>query len=72
MKREVYQRTRDELIARILDAADRTERREVQLKRKTRVLLTCFAKYIDFDGEILKYLLSTVTNLSFLCNKFVF
>jgi hypothetical protein len=66
MKREVYKRkldTRDELIARILDAADRIEKREDQLRRKTRVLRSRFSKNIEADVGVFKYLLSTVTNL---------
>jgi hypothetical protein len=62
---------RDELLARILDAADRIKKREDQLRRATRDLLTLFAKCTEVDGGIFENLLCTVTNLSFVCNKFV-
>ena len=62
----------DELLASILDAAARIKKREDQLRRKTRDLRTRVAKSTEVDGGILKHLLRTVTNVSFLCNKFVF
>src|SRR5215468_2790697 len=74
MKSEVYKRkvdTRDELLARILDAAARMKKREDQLRRTTRVLRTRVAKCIEADGRIFGHLLRTVTNLSFLSNKFI-
>ena len=60
MNSEVYKRkvdTRDELLARILDAAARTKKREDQLRRKTRYLRTRVAKCIDVDGGIFGRLL---------------
>ena len=62
---------RDESIARILDAAARIEKREDQLRRTTRDLHTRVAKCTEDDGRIFENLLLTVTNMSFLCNKFV-
>jgi hypothetical protein len=64
MKSEVYKRkvdTRGELLGRILDAAARINKREDQLRQTTCDLRTHY--------EIFKFLLSTVKNLSFLCNK---
>ena len=55
MKSEVYKRnedTRDELLARILDAAARIKKREDQLRRTTRELRTRVAKCNEADGEI--------------------
>jgi hypothetical protein len=55
MKSEVYKRKvviRDELLARTLDAAARTKKREDQLRRTTRDLRTRVAKCIVFDGGI--------------------
>ena len=75
MNSEVYKTkvyTRDELFARILDAAARIKKREDQLRRTTRDLRTRVAKCTEVDGGILEHLLRTVTNVSFLCNKFVF
>jgi hypothetical protein len=74
MKSEVYKTkldTRDELLARILDAAVSIKIREDQLRRTTRDLSTRVAECIEVDGGIFEHLLRTVTNLSFTCNKFV-
>jgi hypothetical protein len=60
MKSEIYERkvdTRDELLAGSLDAAARTKKREVQLRRTTRDLLTRVAKCVEVDGGILEHLL---------------
>ena len=59
-KSEVYKRkvdTRDELLARILDAAACIKKREDQLRRTTRDLHTPVAKFTEVDGWIFKYLL---------------
>jgi hypothetical protein len=67
MKSEICKRevdTRDELLARILDAAARIKKREDQLRRTTRHLRTRVAKCIEVDGGIFENLLWTVTNLS--------
>jgi len=61
----------DEFFACILDAAARIEKREDQLGRTTSDLRTRVAKCTEDDAGILVHLLFTVTNLSFLCNKFV-
>jgi hypothetical protein len=53
MKREVYKRkvgTREELLARILDAAVRIKKREDQLRRTTRDLRTRVAKCVEVYG----------------------
>jgi hypothetical protein len=74
MKSEVYTRkadARDELLARILDVAVRIKTREDQLRRTPRDLRTRVAKCTGVGGGIFEYLLCTVTNLSFVCNKFV-
>jgi hypothetical protein len=68
MKSKVYKRkvdTRDELLARILDAAARIKQREDQLRRTTRDLLTRVTKCIEVDGRIFEHLLRIVTILSF-------
>jgi hypothetical protein len=68
MKSEVYKRkvdTRDECLARSLDAAACVKKREDQLRRTTRDLCTRVAKRVEVGGGIFEYLLSTVTNLSF-------
>jgi soluble P-type ATPase len=55
MKSEVYKRkvdTRDELLARILDAAACIKKREDQLRRITRDLGTRFEKCIEVGGGI--------------------
>jgi hypothetical protein len=60
MKSEVYNRkvdTRDELLARILDAAARIKKREDQLRRTTRDLRTRVAKGSEVDGGIFEHLL---------------
>jgi hypothetical protein len=60
MKNEVYNRkvedTRDELLARILDAAACIRKREDQLRRTTRDLSTRDAKCIEVDGGIFEHL----------------
>jgi hypothetical protein len=74
MKSEAKKREVDtwgELLARVLDAAARINKREDQLRRKTRDLRTRVAKCTEVDGEIFKTLVWTVTNLSFMCDKFV-
>jgi hypothetical protein len=73
MKSEVYKRkadTRDELLARILDAAARMKKREDQLRQTTRDHRTRVARCIEFEGGIFENLLRTITNLSDLCNRF--
>jgi hypothetical protein len=62
--------TRDELLARILEAAARIKKREDQLRRTTRDLRTRVAKCFQVDGGTFEYLLLTVTNLPLPCNKF--
>jgi hypothetical protein len=60
MNSEVYRRkvdTRDELLARILDAAVRIKKREDQLRRITRDLSTRVAKCTEVGGGILERLL---------------
>jgi len=60
MKSEVYKRrvdTRNELFARILDAAARIKKREDQLRRTTRDLQTRGAKCTEVDGGIFERLL---------------
>ena len=60
MKSEVYKRkvdTRDELLSRILDAADRINKHEDQLRRKTQDLCTSVTKCIESDGGIFEHLL---------------
>ena len=57
MKGEVYKRKmgkQKELLTRILDAAARIKKREVQLRRTTRYLRTRAAKGFEFDGGICK------------------
>ena len=52
MKSEVYERkveTGDELFACVLDAAACIKKRQEELRRTTRHLLTLFAKYIEVD-----------------------
>jgi hypothetical protein len=74
LRSEVYERkvnTRDELLAPISDGAASTTNREDQLRRRTRDLRTRVAKYIEVDGGICEHLLRNVTNLLFLCNKFI-
>jgi hypothetical protein len=60
MKSEVYKRkvdTRDELLARSLDAAARIKKREDQLRRTTRDLCTRVAKCTEAGGGIFGNLL---------------
>jgi hypothetical protein len=60
MKSEVYKRkvdTRDELFARILDAAVRKKKREDQLRRTKRDLRTRVAKCTEVDGGIFEHIL---------------
>jgi len=59
MKREDYKRrwTGDELLARILDAAARINKREDQLRRRIRDLRTRVAMCIEVDGGIYEELL---------------
>jgi hypothetical protein len=66
MKNEVYKRkvgTRDELLARILDAAAGRKKCDDHLKRKTRDLHTRVAKCAEFDGGVFENLLCSVTDL---------
>ena len=74
MKSEDYKikvDTADELLASILVVVGCVKRREDQLRRTTRDLHTRVAKCTEDDGRIFENLLLTVTNMSFLCNKFV-
>jgi hypothetical protein len=48
--------TRDELLARILNAAARIKKREDQLRRTTRDLCTRVAKCTEVDGGIFEHL----------------
>jgi hypothetical protein len=60
MEIEVYKikvDTRDELLARILDAAARIKKREDQLRRTIRDLRTRVAKCTEVDGGICEHLL---------------
>jgi len=55
MKGQVYRRkldTRDELLARIFDAAARIKKREDQLRRTRLELCTRVAKFTELDGGI--------------------
>jgi hypothetical protein len=73
MNKEVYKRKEDawdELLAQILDPAARIKKRVDQLRRTIRDLRTGIAKCTEADGGILNTQW-TVTNLSFMCNKFV-
>jgi len=63
MKGEVYKRkvnTRDEPLARILDAAARIKKRADQLRQTTLDLCTRVAKCIEIEGGTFEYSLSTV------------
>ena len=63
MKSEVYKRkvdTRDELVARILDAAACIKKSEDQLRWKTRDFPTQVAKCTEVDGGIFEQLLWAV------------
>jgi len=74
MKGEVYKRnsdTRDELLARILDVAAHINKCENQLRRTTRDFRTWVTMCIEAGGGIFEHLLWTLTNLLFMCNKFV-
>lgn len=58
MKCQVYRRkldTRDELLARIFDAAARMKKREDQLRRTRRELGTRVAKFTEFDSGIFEH-----------------
>jgi hypothetical protein len=60
MSSEIYKRkgdTRDELFARVLDAAAPIKKREDQLRRTTRDFRTRVAKRIEVDGGIFEHLL---------------
>jgi hypothetical protein len=60
MKSEVYKRkvdTRDEILARILDAAARTKKRADQLRQTTRDLRTRVANCNEVYGGIFEHLL---------------
>jgi hypothetical protein len=54
--------TRDELLARILDAAARIKKREDQLRRTTRDLRTRVSECIEDGGGIFEHLFVNVTN----------
>jgi hypothetical protein len=65
MQCEVYNRKiikRDKFLARIVNAAARTEKREDQLRRNRRDIRTQAAKCIEVDGRIFEHLLQTATN----------
>ena len=69
MKSDVYKRqvkTRDEILAAILDAASRIQKHEDQLRRTKRDLRTRVAKCIEVDGGIFVYLLLNLANLLYL------
>jgi hypothetical protein len=60
VRREVYKRkvdTRDELLARVVDAAARIKNREDRLRRTKRELRTRTAKCTEADGRIFEHLL---------------
>jgi hypothetical protein len=63
--------TADKLLARVLGAAASIKKREDQLRLTTRDLHTRVANCIEVGGGICEHLLWTVTNLLFLCNRFV-
>jgi hypothetical protein len=75
MKSKVNKRkvgTREEFVACILDAAACIKKHEDQLRRTTLGLSTRVAKCIVAGGGIFEYIFFlVVTNLSFMCNKFV-
>ena len=56
--------TRDELLARILDAAVRIKKREDQRRRTTRDLRTQIAKDNEVDGGICQHLLLRIMKLT--------
>jgi hypothetical protein len=65
-KSEVYKRnvdTREELLARISDAAARIRKLGDQLRRTTRDLRTRVSKCTEVNGGIFEHLLLTVNNL---------
>jgi hypothetical protein len=67
MKSEVYKRkvdTRDELLARVLDAAACIKTRDDQLRRTTRDLHTRVAKCFEVDSGVFENLLLAVTNVT--------
>jgi hypothetical protein len=60
MKDEVYKRTvgtRDDLVARVLDAVASIKKPEDQLRRTTRHLCTRVTKCTEVDGGIFEHLL---------------
>jgi len=66
MQCEVYNRKiikRDKFLARIVNAAVRTQKREDQLRRTARDIRTRFAKCIAVDGRIFERLLQNATNI---------
>jgi len=74
MKSEDYKMkvdAREELFARISDAAALIEKLEDQLRRKTSDLRKRAAKCTEVDGGIWANVLWTVINMSLLYNKFV-
>ena len=65
MQREVYNTKiikRDNFVARTVNAAARTEKREDQLRRKRRDIRTRVAMCIEVDGRIFRNLFQTKTN----------
>jgi len=59
MKSEVYKgkvNTRDEFVARIMNALTKQERQD-NLRRATRTVAKRVEKYIEVDGEIFEHLL---------------
>ena len=72
VKGEVYKRkvnTRDELLARILDAAACIKKREDQLRQTTRDLRKRVAIYIEDEDGIFEYSLSTLKKLCKNCHE---
>jgi hypothetical protein len=68
MQRDVYNRKiikRDKFLARIVNAAARTEKREDQLRQNRRDIRTRVAKCIEVDGRIFEHLLQTATKFYF-------
>ena len=55
----------DELLARILDAAARTKKRDDELRRTIRDFRKRVAKCIEADGGIFEHLLANVTMYHF-------
>ena len=62
--------TRDELFARILDAAALKKIREDETRPTARDLRTRVLRCTEVENGIFEHLLLTVTNLPFLCTKF--